>query len=152
MPTEAIVAITSVLSVFLTAIAGPSLRALFGRGLTAAKTEEKVADVEGKQLDNIEHLKAITLSLLDPLNEKVRLLTAAQEESERKITALEGEIAGLKALLEAAKEKELDLTAANEELKLKNAQLERELDQARNEIERLQKRVADLEARRNAKK
>lgn len=145
MPTEAIVAITSVVSVFLTAIVGPSLKALFGRGFAAARTEEK-------QIDNVERLKEITLSLLDPLHEKVRLLTAAQEESERKITALEGEIAGLKALLEAAKEKEMDLTAANEELKLKNAQLERELDQARDEIERLQKRVADLEARRNAKK
>lgn len=152
MPTEAIVAIASLISVFLTAIAAPTLKSVFGRGLAAAKTEDVAADAEKKQIDNIERLKELTLSLLDPLNKKVLLLTAAQEESERKIAALEGEIASLKALLEAAKEKEIDLTAANEELKIKNAQLERELDQARDEIERLQKRVADLEARRHVKK
>lgn len=152
MSTEAIVAITGLISVFLTAIAAPTIKNFYRRHFIKVEVKQKSADVESRELDNIEKLRQITMSMVDPLHEQIKSLRAAQEESERKITALEGEIAGLKSLLEAAKEKEMDLTAANEELKLKNAQLERELDQARGEIERLQKRVADLEAKRNVKK
>lgn len=152
MSTEVIVAITSTISIFLTAIVSPVVKNFVRRHILRIEIQKKSAEVESQELDNAERLKQIAMSMVDPLHEQLKILRAAQEESERKIAALEGEIAELKSLLEAAKEKEIDLTAANEELKLKNAQLERELDHARNEIERLQKRVADLEARRNAKK
>lgn len=122
---------------------------LFGAGGTTAyffERRKNKAEAISKEIDNKSNLIQVYREALDDLNSRCeKKYNEVTELYDRKIKALNEEIATHKRINTNLKKENTELTKQNAELRKQNAQLKRKNEELTIIIEKLENRIKELE-------